>query len=76
MDCKMVERVIFRFIYGESDAHELAKMKEHLDRCGECRRERDIIVEILDQLKRGLPDDPVPEGFRERVLARISREVA
>jgi anti-sigma factor (TIGR02949 family) len=76
MDCKMVERVIYRFIYGESDSHELHKMKEHLDRCGECRRERDIIVEILDQLKRGLPDEPVPDGFRERVLKRILEEAA
>jgi anti-sigma factor (TIGR02949 family) len=76
MDCKMVERVIFRFIYGESDAHELQKMKEHLDRCGQCRKERDIIAEILAQLKQGLPDEPVPEGFRERVLARINNEMA
>jgi anti-sigma factor (TIGR02949 family) len=76
MDCKMVERVIFRFVYGESDSHELKKMKEHLDRCGECRKQRDIIVEILDQLKRGLPEDPVPEGFRERVLQRIHDEAA
>ncbi len=74
MDCKMVERVIFRFIYGESDAHELKKLKEHLDRCGECRKERDIIADILHQLKIGLPDDPVPDGFRERVLARIEQE--
>lgn len=76
MDCKMVERVIFRFVYGESDSHELNKMKEHLDRCGECRKQRDIIIDILDQLKRGLPDDPVPEGFRERVLQRIREEAA
>jgi anti-sigma factor (TIGR02949 family) len=76
MDCKMVERVIYRFIYGESDSHELTKMKQHLDRCGECRKQRDIIEDILQQLKRGLPDDPVPEGFRERVLQRIFDEAA
>jgi anti-sigma factor (TIGR02949 family) len=74
MDCKMVERVIYRFIYGESDAHELKKIKEHLERCGECRRERDLIEEILGQLKEALPEAPVPDGFRERMLARIKTE--
>jgi anti-sigma factor (TIGR02949 family) len=74
MDCRKIERVIFRFIYGESDADELRKIKEHLDRCGECRREREIIEEILVALKNGLPEDPVPEGFRERMLLRIQAE--
>jgi anti-sigma factor (TIGR02949 family) len=74
MDCKMVERVIYRFIYGESDTHELVKIKEHLERCGECRRERELIEEILEQIKAALPEDPVPAGFRERMLARINNE--
>jgi predicted anti-sigma-YlaC factor YlaD len=74
MDCRKVERVIFRFIYGESDAYELRKIKEHLDRCGDCRKERDIISDILEQLKCGVPDDPIPDGFRERMLARIRGE--
>ncbi|MCH7472586.1 zf-HC2 domain-containing protein [bacterium] len=74
MDCKKVEKVIFRFIYGESGEHELRRIKEHLDRCGECEKERLIIADILEQLRNGLADDPVPAGFRERVLALIHQE--
>ena len=71
MDCKAIQQVIFRFIYGESTADELRKIKAHLDRCGECRSESALITEILEKLKGALPDEPVPEGFRERMLARI-----
>lgn len=71
MDCRMVQKLIFRFIYGEADAYELRKIKEHLDICRRCRRESEIIADILEQLRLGLPEDPVPEGFRTRVLARV-----
>jgi len=71
MDCKKVEQTIFRFLYGESDAHELAHIKSHLDRCGECRRESEIIGDILVQMRNCLTEDPLPEGLRERILLRI-----
>jgi len=71
MDCKAVQQVIFRFIYGECDSYTLQKVKEHLDVCGACRRERDIIQEILTKLKDGLVEEPVPESFRQRVMARV-----
>ena len=71
MDCKAIEREIFRFIYGEGDAIRLRLIKEHLDKCGHCTRERDIIADILAKLKDGYPDEPLPDGLRERVLAAI-----
>jgi anti-sigma factor (TIGR02949 family) len=71
MDCKKVQQQIFRFIYGESDEHELRHIKAHLDRCGDCQAESALIADILTQLKDALPDDPVPDGFKERVLQRI-----
>jgi anti-sigma factor (TIGR02949 family) len=71
MDCKMVQQKIFKFIYGESDPDELRLINAHLERCGDCRAERELIADILEQLKRGMPDDPVPQGFKERVLERI-----
>lgn len=76
MDCKAIQQVIFRFIYGESSADELRHIKAHLDRCGECRKESEIIAEILERLKGALPDEPVPDGFRERMLARIHAAAA
>jgi mycothiol system anti-sigma-R factor len=71
MDCKKVEQAIFRFLYGESDAYELKHIKTHLDLCGDCKRESEIIGEILSQLKNCMTDDPVPDGLRERILEKI-----
>jgi len=71
MDCKMVQQKIYSFIYGESNEHELRKIQEHLARCGDCAKEYRLIEEILTQMKSNLPDDPVPAGFRERVLDSI-----
>ena len=74
MDCKAVQQQIFNFIYGEGAPHELAKTKEHLDKCGHCREEREIIAEILKQMEQCLADDPVPAGFHDRVLTRLRKE--
>jgi anti-sigma factor (TIGR02949 family) len=76
MDCKAVQNIIFRYLYGESSADELRHIKTHLDRCRECRAESDIIADILERLRAGLPEDPVPEGFKERMLARIAAAAA
>ena len=71
MDCKAVQQVIFKFIYGESSTYELRRIKAHLDRCKNCAAEAVIIEDILAKLKEGLTEEPVPEDFRDRVLSRI-----
>ncbi len=71
MDCKAVQQVIFKFIYGESSADELRRIKAHLDRCRNCAAEASIIEDILAKLKNSLPEEPVPLDFRDRVLSRI-----
>jgi anti-sigma factor (TIGR02949 family) len=67
----MVQQKIYGFIYGESDEYELRKIKEHLEICKACAKEYALIEDILKQLRKGLPDDPIPDGFKERVLDRI-----
>jgi predicted anti-sigma-YlaC factor YlaD len=74
MDCKLVEKKIYQYLYGEGKSYELKKIKEHLDICGRCRKESEIIADILHQLSDGMEDEPVPEGFRERMLRRIQAE--
>ncbi|MBN2080966.1 zf-HC2 domain-containing protein [bacterium] len=71
MDCKKIQKQIFRFIYGESDEYELRAIKAHLEICNACEAEQKIIEEILVQIKSGVPDDPVPDGFKERVLSQV-----
>ena len=69
--CQEVEELIFRFACGEASASELAKMKEHLDECGDCQRERDVLAKILSELKGCREDCCIPQGFRERVLVKV-----
>ena len=71
MDCKKIEKVIFRFVYGECDASELVSIKQHLDKCGGYKKESEIIDEILAQFKNSFEDEPLPDGLRDKVLARI-----
>jgi predicted anti-sigma-YlaC factor YlaD len=73
--CKEVEELILKFACGEAGPTELAEVKEHLDRCVGCRRERDILADILDQLKGCQAECCIPDGFRERVLVRIKTVV-
>ena len=75
MDCRKVENVIFRFLYGEASIDELRHIKFHLDKCGHCRRESEIIADILNQLKESMETEPVPDGLRDRVLAKIHTDV-
>lgn len=75
MDCRKVETVIYRFLYGEANIEELRHIKIHLDKCGHCYRESEIIAEILGQLKDSMESEPVPEGMRDRLLAKIHSDV-
>jgi hypothetical protein len=76
MDCKKIQQVIYRFIYGESNTFELRKIKAHLERCQGCEKERLIIEDILVQLRFDATEcnEPCPDGMKERLLDRIKRD--
>jgi uncharacterized Fe-S cluster-containing protein len=74
MDCRKIQQVIYRFIYGESSTVELRRVKMHLDRCHHCEKERQMIADILDHLKDELADEPLPDGCRERMLEKIKQQ--
>lgn len=73
MDCRNIQRVIYRFIYNESDERELKAVKAHLDKCHQCREEAETIAGILRRLKSGAEPEPVPEGAKDRMLKEIHR---
>jgi hypothetical protein len=78
MDCKAVQKVIYRFVYGESDSAELQLVKRHLDRCRECEQERALITDILSKITTAAKDDgpeALPTGCRERILAAIHKNI-
>jgi predicted anti-sigma-YlaC factor YlaD len=74
MDCKAIQQAIYRFVYGESDSTELRQIKSHLDRCKECRQERELIGNILGKLEAFAKEErteALPEGCRDRILGKI-----
>lgn len=80
MDCKAVQKVIYRFVYGESDSTELLQVKRHLDRCRECEQERALIGDILSRIKDVAESEKsesqaLPEGCRERILSAIHQNL-
>jgi hypothetical protein len=77
MDCKAVQKVIYRFVYGESDAVELQQIKRHLERCKDCEKERALINDILDRISAGAENDTerMPTDCRNRILAAIHRNM-
>jgi predicted anti-sigma-YlaC factor YlaD len=78
MDCKAVQRAIYRFVYGEGDEHELVEMRNHLDRCKECREEQALIDSILAKLHAHATEERcacLPDGCRERMLDGIRRNI-
>lgn len=79
MDCKAVQKVIYRFVYGESDGAELLQVKRHLDRCRECDQERELIGSILSKIQAVAESEKaeaLPTGCRERILAAIHQNLS
>jgi anti-sigma factor RsiW len=79
MDCKAVQRAIYRFVYGEGDEHELIAMSGHLDGCKECQEEKALIDAILKKLHAHAVEErccELPDGCRERMLNGIKRNIS
>jgi anti-sigma factor (TIGR02949 family) len=76
MDCRNIQRVIYRYIYEEASERELMAVKTHLDKCQECREEAEAIAGILRRLKEGAQMEAVPQTARERMLKEIHRKAA
>ena len=55
-------------------SHELAAVRAHLDRCAECRKALAEVNGDLALLAVSVDPKPLPEGARERFMARISSE--
>jgi hypothetical protein len=55
-------------------SHELAAVRVHLDRCEECRRTLAEVNGDLALLAVSVEPKPLPEGARERFIARMSSE--
>jgi predicted anti-sigma-YlaC factor YlaD len=75
MDCKKIQHVIFRFIYGEADEIELRQVQTHLERCKECRKEREIIAGLLAKVRGCFCAEKTPEHLRQNLLNRVKADL-
>ncbi|MEZ5337020.1 MAG: zf-HC2 domain-containing protein [bacterium] len=71
MDCKKIQDVIFNFVYGESSEAELEATRDHLEKCGDCARERQVIEKLLSKIKNCEPQESVSDDCRNRMLSKI-----
>lgn len=76
MDCKKVQDVIFNFVYGESSEAELEATRDHLEKCGDCARERQVIEKLLSKIKGCEAQEPVSDDCRNRMLSKIKNSLA
>ena len=57
-------------------SHELAAVRAHLDRCAECRQSLAEVNGDLALLAMSVEQKPLPEGARERFMARLSADAS
>lgn len=76
MDCKKIQDVIFNFVYGESSEAELEATRDHLEKCGDCARERQVIEKLLSKIKSTNDHEAVTDDCRNRMLNKIKSSLA
>ena len=70
MDCKQVADKIYQYLDGKLSDEELFGIKEHLDVCHECEREREVIQMIFEKLNLFRQELPPPD-VKEKVMRQI-----
>jgi anti-sigma-K factor RskA len=65
------------YVLGAPEHDELARYREHIHRCAECRAEVAELQLVVDELPASVPRMQAPESLRERILtsARAEAEV-
>jgi len=73
MNCIDVRENLSLYIDGELEGDQIREIAGHLDKCDECRRECDELIE-LTTLLREIPDACLPESFDMRLKEAIRKE--
>ena len=75
MNCRQMEEKITLYCEGLLEGDELWAAEEHLRNCEACRKLAEEMSEIL-RLTAEIPEEPIPEGFDERLSAALALEGA
>src|SRR5690606_5674089 len=73
MDCRQFRYNISAYIDGILDDSMISGMEKHIDKCSQCRKEYEAILEIKEMCGK-LPTVDLPFGFHERFSERLRRE--
>jgi len=73
MRCRKVRSCLSAYCKNELTDKRQASLKEHLDRCADCRREEAVFRELFGSMNT-LPKPKVSEDFNTRLLNRIAQE--
>jgi anti-sigma-K factor RskA len=67
-----LRELVAAYVLGAVSAEEAERVRDHLATCEECRSEASEYADVAASLALAVEPDPLPEGFAERVLARLA----
>lgn len=74
-DCKDIKELLSPFLAGEVEGREKAAVEAHLEACGECRSDLDLLKQTVAAL-RSVPELPPPAALLRAVRKEVSPEPA
>lgn len=74
MQCNEILKKIDAWMGNEVSVHEYENIKQHLDKCPECRRETEAIKQLSDHLKT-LPDIHAPDHLSRKTRKAFQKEL-
>jgi len=73
--CKTYQKRLWLDAYGELEPEERGGVERHLSICPECRRERDTLLDLIDQVPKIHPTPALTAGEAARLTNNILRDL-
>ena len=71
VDCRYVAQRVNQFLDGELDEAEADDLRHHIDACGHCLDEADLLDALKRLIRRASTCPQAPEALRLRVVTQI-----
>ncbi len=75
MSCGFDRELIQKYVDNTIDPLEFIFLKEHLNYCGECRRELDTIMALEDELEKFFSDDSEVKNFDMLITTLVDEQM-
>jgi mycothiol system anti-sigma-R factor len=70
-DCAQALARVYEYLDGELSAHDLDRIREHLDDCRPCLRQYDLDVALKALVRRSCRES-APADLRDRIMVKIT----